>query len=50
MATRIYRTLKGIEFNANGIVSQRYELSKHLHDLQADVALLSETRLKPQKV
>jgi hypothetical protein len=50
MATRIHRTLKVIECNANGIVSQRYELIKHLHDLHADVALCSETLLKPHKV
>jgi hypothetical protein len=34
-------------FNANGILKQRYELSKQLQDLHIDVALFSETHLKP---
>jgi hypothetical protein len=49
MATRIHRHLKVIAFNANGIVRQRYELSKQLQDLHVDVALLSETYLKPHE-
>jgi hypothetical protein len=32
---------------ANGIWRRRYELSKQLQDLHTDVALLSETHLKP---
>jgi hypothetical protein len=44
MATRIHRPL-----NANGIGRQRYELSKELEDLHTDVALFSETHLKPHE-
>jgi hypothetical protein len=46
MANRIHRPLKIIAFNANGIMKQRYEISKHLQDLHVDVALFSETHLK----
>jgi exonuclease III len=49
MANRLHRPLKFIAFNANGIRSQRYELSKQLQDLNIDVALLSETHLKPHE-
>jgi exonuclease III len=49
MATRIHRPLKVIEVNANDIVRQCYELSKQLQDLHVDVALLSETHLKPHE-
>jgi exonuclease III len=49
MANRVHRPLKFIAFNANGIRRQRYELSKHLQDLHIDVALLSETHLKPHE-
>jgi hypothetical protein len=49
MATRIHRTLKVITFNANGIMKQRFELSKQLQDLHACVALFSETHLKPHE-
>jgi hypothetical protein len=49
MATRVYRPLKVIALNANGIGRQRYELSKHLQDLHVDVALFSETHLKPHR-
>jgi hypothetical protein len=49
MATRVYRPLKVLAFNANGIGKQRYELSKQLQDLHADVALFSETHLKPHE-
>jgi hypothetical protein len=34
---------------SNVIWSQHYELSKHLQDLHIDVALLSETHLKPHE-
>jgi hypothetical protein len=44
MVTRIHRPL-----NANVIVRQRYELSKQLQDLHVDVALFSETHLKPHE-
>jgi hypothetical protein len=49
MASRIHRSLKIIAFNANGIRRQRYELSKQTHDLHIDVALFSETHLKPHE-
>jgi hypothetical protein len=39
MASSVHRPLKVIAFNANGIGSQRYELSKQLQDLHVDVAL-----------
>jgi hypothetical protein len=49
MTVRIYRPLKVIAFNANGIWRRRYELSKLLQDLHIDVAQLSETQLKPRE-
>jgi exonuclease III len=49
MAARVHRPLKVIAFNANGIGRQCYELSKQLQDLHIDVALLSETHLKPHE-
>jgi hypothetical protein len=49
MDNGIHRPLKIIAFNANGIMKQRYELSKQLQDLHVDVALLSETHLKPHE-
>jgi hypothetical protein len=49
MATRIHRPLKVIALNANAIMRQRYEFSKQLHNLHADVALFSETHLKPHE-
>jgi endonuclease/exonuclease/phosphatase family metal-dependent hydrolase len=45
----VHRTLKVMPFNANGISRQRYELSKQLQDLHVDVALFSETHLKPHE-
>jgi hypothetical protein len=39
--------LKVIAFDANGILRQRYELGRQLQDLHLDVALFSETHLKP---
>jgi exonuclease III len=48
MASRVHRPLKVIAFNANDIGRQRHELSKQLQDLHLDVALFSETHLKPQ--
>jgi hypothetical protein len=50
MATRVHRTLKVIAFNAIGIGRQRYELSKQLQDLHIDMALFSETHLKPREM
>jgi exonuclease III len=49
MATRVHRPLKVLAFNTNGIGRQRYELSKQLQDLHIDVALFSETHLKPHE-
>jgi hypothetical protein len=49
MADRIHRPLKIIAFNENGIWRPRYEKSKQLQDLLIDVALLSETNLKPHE-
>jgi exonuclease III len=49
MASRVYRPLKIITCNANGVVRQSHELSKQLQDLCIDVALFSETCLKPQE-
>jgi exonuclease III len=46
MATRLYKPLRVLAFNANGIGRQRYELSRQLQDLHVDVALFSETQLK----
>jgi exonuclease III len=49
MANRVHRPLKVIAFIANGILRQRYELSKQLQDLHIDVTLFSETHLKPHE-
>jgi hypothetical protein len=49
MAARIHRPLKIMALNANGIWRKRYELSKQLQDLHIDVALFSETHLKPRE-
>jgi hypothetical protein len=49
MTSRVYRPLKILAFNANGIERQRQELSKQLQDLSIDVALFSETHLKPHE-
>jgi hypothetical protein len=50
MATRVQRSLKITAFNVNGIWRQRSELGKQLQDLHRDVALSSETHLKPHEV
>jgi hypothetical protein len=47
--TRIHKPLKVIAFNGNDICKHRYELSKQLQDLYVDVALFSETHLKPHE-
>jgi hypothetical protein len=47
MATISHSPLRVIEFDANGIGRQRYELSKQLQVLRTDVALFSEIYLKP---
>jgi exonuclease III len=49
MANRNHRPVKIIAFNMNGLWRLHYELSKQLQDLQLDVALFSETRLKPHE-
>jgi hypothetical protein len=49
MAARVHRVLKVIAFNENGIWRQHNELSKQLQDLSTDVALLSETHIKPHE-
>jgi hypothetical protein len=49
MAAKVHRPLTVIAFNANGIWRQCYELSKHMKDSHIDVALLSETHLKPHE-
>jgi hypothetical protein len=46
---RVHGLLKIIAFNANGIWRRRYELGKQLQYLHIDVALLSETHLKPHE-
>jgi exonuclease III len=50
MVNRVHRSIKIIAFNANGILRQRYELSKQLQDIYIDVALFSETHLKPHEM
>jgi hypothetical protein len=49
MATRIHRPLNVVAFNANGIGRQRYEVSKQLQEQRIDVALISDTHLKPHE-
>jgi hypothetical protein len=49
MTNRIHSPPKVIAFNANGISKQRYGPSKQLQDLRIDVALFSETHLKPHE-
>jgi hypothetical protein len=49
MLNRVHRPLKVIAFHANGILRQHYELGKQLQDLHIDVALFSETHLKPHE-
>jgi hypothetical protein len=45
MAAIVHRPLK--VFNVNGIGRQAYKLRKQLQDLKIDVALFTETHLKP---
>jgi hypothetical protein len=47
MTAKFHRQLKVI--NKNEIWRRRYELSKQLQDLHTDVAVLSETHLKPHE-
>jgi hypothetical protein len=41
------RSLKVVAFNAKGIGRRAYELRRQMQDLKVDVALFSETQLKP---
>jgi hypothetical protein len=47
MAAKVRRPLKVVAFNAKGIGKQAYELRKQMQDLKQDVALFTETHLKP---
>jgi exonuclease III len=47
MAAIVHRYLKIRVFNVNGIGRQVYEARKQLKTLRMDVALFSETHLKP---
>jgi exonuclease III len=47
MSTTVHRRLKVIAFNANGIRRQAYKVTKQWQELKINVALFSETRLKP---
>jgi hypothetical protein len=49
MDDRLHRSLKVIALSVNGIRRERYELSNQLQNLHIDVALLSETNLKPHE-
>jgi hypothetical protein len=49
LTTRVHRTLKVITFNANGIEREHQELSRQLQKHYINMALLSETHLKPHK-
>jgi len=49
MKTSIHRPLKGVALSANCIARQCFELSKQLQAERIDVALLSETHLKPHE-
>jgi exonuclease III len=50
MANRVLRPLKVIAFNANGFGRQSHDVSKQLQDLHIDVALFSQTHLKPREM
>jgi hypothetical protein len=50
MVARFHGQLNVTAFNTNDILSQSCELSKQLQDLHMDVALHSETHLKPHEV
>jgi len=49
MNSRVHRPIKINAFNENGILRQRYEFSTQLQRRRIDVALLSETQLKPHE-
>jgi hypothetical protein len=48
MPTIVHRPLQITTFNANGTGRQAYETRKQFQDLKIDMALFSETHLKPQ--
>jgi hypothetical protein len=48
MVVIVHRSLKAAEFNANHNGRQAYELRKQMQDIKLDVALFSETHLKPR--
>jgi hypothetical protein len=47
MAATVHRPPKVVAFNVNGTGSQGYELRKQMQDLKIDLALFTETHLKP---
>jgi hypothetical protein len=47
LAATVHRPLKVVAFNGNGIGRQAYELRKQMQDVIIDVALFTETYLKP---
>jgi hypothetical protein len=47
MPTTVHRPLKYIAISADGIGRQAYEVGKHLKDLKINLAMFSETHLKP---
>jgi hypothetical protein len=47
MPVTVHRPQKIIAFSADGIERQAYEIRKQLQDLKINMALLSETYLKP---
>jgi hypothetical protein len=47
MAARVHRPLTVVAFNADGIGRQTHELRKQMQDLKIDVALFTDTHLKP---
>jgi hypothetical protein len=44
-----FQSHKDVAFNANGIRRQRYELRKQLQSVKIDMALFSDTYLKPHE-
>jgi hypothetical protein len=45
--TTVHRPLKIIAFNANGIGRQAYKVRRQSQGLEIDLAVFSETHLKP---
>jgi len=46
--TKFHKPANAAVFHANETERQRYELSKHLHELHAFMTVLLETYAKPQ--